>query len=247
MAYGVWSAIYRSISNIVYFFVFVFLFVVQSHFQFGCWRWFLFRCKYVIPVSLHLQIYIRSIIWNLVNWIAIFDLYRFIMPPTATATATSRMAWATTSYAYRHTFIYLANLKMVSRDFYANQIIRLFCSLLLMHCIAYTVALSFIIQYTVHTQSVCVAKRHAKPRIYYLNVRGTFAIKWRWNYTNSNELPNDHVWATHTHTYHEPFKTNKAIKSYYFTTSIGVHFRYYMLLLTASSFLAHAFTWQIFT
>lgn len=43
--------------------------------------------KYVIPVSLHLHIYIRSIIWNLVNWIAIFDLYRFIMPPT-TATPT---------------------------------------------------------------------------------------------------------------------------------------------------------------
>lgn len=121
--------------------------------------------------------------------------------------------------------LYLGNSKMVSRDFYANQIIRLFCSLLLMHRVAYSVALSFIIHTYMHL-SECVTGRHAIPRIYYLNVSGTFAIKWRWNYTNSNELPNDHVRDMHTHTntliqthtHHEQFKANKAIKSYYSTT-----------------------------
>lgn len=85
---------------------------------------FLFFCvhdlrKYVIPVSLHLHIYIRSIIWNLVNWIAIFDLCRFIMPPTTTATPTY------TTY----------NICPIWKWFHAISMqIKLFgCSLLLMH------------------------------------------------------------------------------------------------------------------
>lgn len=48
-----------------------------------------------------------------------------------------------------------------------------------------------------------------------------------------------------THSYHEPFKTNKAIKSYYFATSIGVHF-YAAFCCCFFFLLAHAFTWQIF-